>query len=177
MVCSRCVRMLEQELTKHDIPFNSIQLGEINTSKEYTDSQIIKVDRILDDLDFERITSTKSKLIETTKTAIIKLITSQTDWQNFKLSEFLAPISDYKRLTTLFSSVEGITIEKYFILQKIERAKELIIYDELNLSEIAYELGYSSSQHFSNQFKSVIGMTPSQFKKSAFHNRRSLSDI
>ena len=84
---------------------------------------------------------------------------------------------DYSQLSKLFSSVEGVTIEKYVIAQKIERVKELLVYDELTLSEIAFRLGYSSSQHLSNQFREVTGMTPTQFKSSHRHERRRLDEV
>lgn len=179
MVCSRCVRLLSQELSKSSIALSRIDLGEIETDIALSDANLKQVDTILLDLGFERITSKNASIIEKIKSELIQFIQNSNDWDDFKLSDFLEKKIgiEYKKLSSLFSSVESLTIEKYFILQKIEKAKELIIYDELSLSEIAYELAYSSGQHFSNQFKSIIGLTPSQFKKSTMNSRKSLDSI
>ncbi|QEK52854.1 helix-turn-helix transcriptional regulator [Pedobacter aquae] len=121
---------------------------------------------LLENLGFEIIDDKKSKLIDAIKTQIIELIHHQKEALHINLSDFLSRQlkHDYSYLSNLFSEKEGITIEKYFITQKIEKVKELLIYDELSLSEIAYQLNYSSVAHLSSQFKKVTGLTPSFFK-------------
>jgi AraC-like DNA-binding protein len=122
-----------------------------------------------------------SKIIEKVKVSIINLVNKMSDDNdiNINFSEYLAEVTglNYHYLSTLFSSLEGTTIEKYFIHLKIEKVKELLVYGELTLSEIAYKLGYSSVQHLSNQFKKVTGLTPSYFKSLKSKNRKPLDNI
>ena len=121
----------------------------------------------------------KEVLIEKIKSIIINLIHNQDNKLSFNLSEILSSElgRDYGALSRLFSEVEGRTIEKFFIAQKIERVKELLVYDELTLSEIAYQLNYSSVAHLSNQFKKVTGLTPSFFKQIKDNKRKSLDEV
>lgn len=118
--------------------------------------------------------------MEQIKTEIINYVHYDRELEgNVNLSDHLAKVlkHDYSYLSSLFSAVEGTTIEKYVILQRIERVKELLVYDELTLSEIAWKMGYSSVQHLSNQFKKVIGMSPTAYKKMQVHNRRALDEV
>ncbi|MBX2956619.1 MAG: helix-turn-helix transcriptional regulator [Cyclobacteriaceae bacterium] len=169
MVCNRCIMAVQQLFHKHNIAVEKIALGEVVTKEDLQAEKIRQLDAELLALGFERIDDRKARLIEGIKNKIIQLI-HHTDRVNLKhnwsdiLSEELH--YDYNYLSNLFSSVEGITLEQYIIRQKIERAKELLFYDELNLSQIADRLGYSSVAHLSAQFKKVTGLTPSELKKS-----------
>ena len=118
-------------------------------------------------------------LIEKIKNIIIQQVHHTQDEQHYNLSNILSKSlhKDYSYLSSLFSEVEGITIEKYLINQKIEKVKELIIYDELSLSEIAYKLSYSSVAHLSNQFKKITGLTPSHFKQVGRNKRKPLDKV
>lgn len=169
MVCNRCVMVVSQELEKLDLHPEKIILGEVvlkedNLSKE----KLEQFDAALKTKGFERIDDRKSRLIESIKNSVIHHIHHQArfdrklNWSTI-LSEELH--LEYNYLSSLFSSVEGITLEQYIIHQKIEKAKELLFYDELNLTQIADQLGYSSVAHLSAQFKKVTGMTPSELKQ------------
>lgn len=133
----------------------------------------------LQDAGFSLINDRKSQLIEQMKSLVVQKIHHSDEELDIKWPDFISDKLnlDYKYLSSLFSSVESITFEQYIINQKIERVKELIVYDELTLSEIAFQLHYSSVAYLSNQFKKVTGMTPTQFKKSVDKNRKSLDEI
>lgn len=166
MVCNRCIMVIKNELQKFGITPLDISLGEIETQQDIPKDTLNELDISLKSLGFEIIDDRKSRLIEKIKNELINLVRYSSEQPKVNLSAFLAEKlhHDYNYLSTLFSEVEGNTIEKYFISQKIERAKELLMYDELSLSEIAFELGYSSVGYLSNQFKKVTGLTPSHFK-------------
>jgi AraC-like DNA-binding protein len=170
MVCNRCIAAVEDLFKKHGIAAEKVALGQVilkedNLSKE----QLDKLDAELLKLGFERIDDRKARLIEAMKNKVIQMI-HHSDKVDLKfnwstvLSEELN--YEYSYLSNLFSSVEGVTLEQYIIRQRIEKAKELLFYDELNLSQIANRLGYSSVAHLSAQFKKVTGFTPSEMKKS-----------
>ncbi|MBB6130335.1 helix-turn-helix domain-containing protein [Mucilaginibacter lappiensis] len=170
---------VQTELEKARLEPLSIELGEVTLKENPEAQQLQELEKSLTALGFELIDNQKSRLIEQIKTEIIKLV-HYTDTTNpLKLSVLLADRlnHDYSYLSNLFSSVEGTTIEKYHIAQKIERVKELLIYNELSLSEISYQLGYSSVAHLSAQFKQVTGMTPSQFKGLQKHARKNIDDV
>jgi len=170
MVCNRCVLAVQQVLEKEGLHPVKVVLGEVTLKEDSISEEKFKqLDSHLHALGFERIDDRKARLIEGMKSKIIQLIhhTDRVDrkhnWSAILSDEFHY---EYNYLSSLFSSVEGITLEQYIIRQKIERAKELLFYDELNLSEIANKLGYSSVAHLSAQFKKVTGLTPSELKKS-----------
>lgn len=167
MVCNRCILVVKQELQKMDIEVCKVSLGEVETATELIQAQISELAGKLDSLGFELLDDNKKRLIEKMKNIIINQIHHSDDETHQNFSEILSASlhKDYSYLSKLFSEVEGITIEKFIINHKIERIKELIIYDEQSLSEIAYKLNYSSVAHLSNQFKKVTGLTPSHFKK------------
>jgi AraC-like DNA-binding protein len=167
MVCDRCIRVVKEELGKLGYQVEDVKLGEAKISSERR-IDIDEINKTLEENGFELLGDKQAKLIENIKIALIDLIQNKPEMiEKISLSKFLSDKfnSSYQHISTLFSSKEGITIEKYFINQKIEKAKELLIYNELTLSEISYKLGYSSVQHLSNQFKKVTGLTPSDFKK------------
>ncbi|MBD3671752.1 MAG: AraC family transcriptional regulator [Gammaproteobacteria bacterium] len=168
MVCDRCSLVIENVLKELGLAYDSIQLGEVDFGElELDDEQIEQLSDRIELLGFEIIGDRKSRLIEQIKNAIISLVHSDEGDKRVKLSLYLPEQlhHDYSYLSHLFSSVEGVTIEQYYINQKIERAKELLVYDELSLSEIAWKLGYSSVSHLSGQFKKVTGLTPTHFRK------------
>ncbi len=178
MVCNRCIKVVKEEFEKLGLTIMDIQLGEVKVKGSLNQFQIEKIKTVLEENGFELIEDRKAKIIEEIKLIILGLVRS--DDIELSLEENYSDLivekvgMDYHYLSNLFSSVENITIEHYIILQKIERAKELLRYGELTLSEIAYKLGYSSVQHLSNQFKKVTGMTASQFKNITDNIRKPL---
>jgi len=165
MVCDRCRMSVAQLLDKMQTPYRRVDLGEVDLVNEPTDQFLESFKEQIHALGFELIEDRNSRVISKIKSAVIDLVRGSKN-NKYKLSTYLSDLlrKDYNSLSTLFSSVEGITIEHFLILQKIEYVKELLAYDELSLSEIANKLHYSSVQHLSNQFKKITGLTPSQFK-------------
>ena len=178
MVCHRCILAVEQELKKLGIEAK-VGLGEIDTNKDIPKEKLDQFDRSISALGFELLDNSKKQLIEKIKNVIIQHVHHSEEDRKLKFSEIISKAlqKDYSYLSGLFSEVEGITIEKYIINQKIEKVKELLIYDQLSLSEIAFRLGYSSVAHLSGQFKKVTGMTPSQFKKMGENRRRPIDQV
>jgi AraC-like DNA-binding protein len=166
MVCHRCIIVVQQELDKLGIKPASVRLGEVDLVENPTPELLANIRTALSAVGFELIDDRKSRLIERIKSTIIDVVHHQKKLKT-NLSDYLAEEigKDYSHLSSLFSEVEGTTIEQYAIHQRIERVKELLVYNELTLSQIAYEMGYSSVAHLSNQFKKVTGLTPSHFKK------------
>lgn len=166
MVCNRCINAVKSLLEEMNISYSSVQLGEAVIQKELSQKQIAVLKEKLTKLGFELLDDTKRKLIEKIKTVIIEQVHYGKGDDRYSLSQVLSSSlhKDYSYLSNLFSAVEGTTIEKYLINQKIEKAKELLVYNELSLSEIAFQLGYSSVAHLSSQFKKVTGLTPTHFK-------------
>ena len=179
MVCNRCKMVVKSELEKVGLHPLQIELGEVEILEN--DITLIKHQLLknFQDVGFDIIDDVKSKTIEKIKNLIIDLVQNKNNQINIKLSEYLIQHlnQDYSVLSNLFSAVEGVTIEKYLILQKIEKIKELLVYDELTLSEIAFRLNYSTVSYLSNQFKKVTGLTPSNFKKLRTVVRKSLEDL
>lgn len=167
MVCGRCEMAVKTELEKMQIPILSIQLGEVEISINLKESEKQALSKKLMILGFEFLDDKVSKIIQRIKNLIIDLVHYQNQRLKINLSSYLSENlkQDYSTLSNLFSETEGSTIEQYFIAQKIEKAKELLLYNELTLGEIAILLNYSSVAHLSNQFKKVTGFTPSHFKK------------
>ena len=180
MVCPRCIKVVKEELEKLGYPATIERLGvaEIEHTDETPD--IGTISKMLEEQGFELLVEKQSKTIESIKNLLIDLIyKKKLENINTNLSTYISQTCelDYTHLSNLFSSVEGITIEKYFILQKIERVKELLIYDELTLSQIADQLGYSSVQYLSNQFNDITGMRPTQFKSLRGRSRLPIDKI
>jgi len=181
MVCNRCIKVVREELEKLDYTIKKIELGEVVLTSDKKKFQLDKIKKSLEENGFEVIDSRNANIIERVKILIIKLIhhNSTENQSDINLHDEIineAGLS-YQYVSSLFSSMEGITIEKFIIHQKIEKVKELIVYDELILSEIAYRLGYSSVQHLSNQFKRITGLSPSYFKKLKSKKRKPLDRI
>lgn len=168
MVCLRCIRSVNRMLLEMGLTVQHIRLGEVELADPPTATELDSLRRALENEGFELLDDRNQRLVMEIKNLIINEIHhdvgKKPEAMNF--SDFLARETghEYSQLSKLFSSVESLTIEKYIIAQKIERVKELLVYDELTLSEIAWKTGYSSSQHLSTQFRQVTGLTPTQFK-------------
>lgn len=179
MVCSRCKMVVKYELENLGLTPISVELGEVEIKE--TDIELIKVDLLkrLHLLGFDLIDDKKSKIIERIKTLIVDLVHYKNNEIHSNLSDYLSQHirQDYSTLSNLFSEVESTTIEKYFINLKIEKVKELLIYNELTLSEIAFQLNYSSAAYLSNQFKKVTGFSPSYFKQLKVKKRKQIEDL
>ncbi len=169
MVCPRCIRAVGQVLQDAGLEAQTIHLGEVVLKNPATPAQMTFLRQALTREGFELLDDENSRLVEQIKTLIISEIHHGADKKtaSMNFSDFLSAQTGhhYSQLSKLFSAVEGATIEKYIIAQKIERVKELLVYGELSLGEIAWETGYSSSQHLSRQFHQITGITPSQFKQ------------
>ena len=179
MVCRRCVLTVENIFNELHIPFRQVELGEVKLERPLTKPETEDLGRSLNKVGFELIESRVNKIIADIKQAVLEYISLGMDSQEIKLSSFITNrISyDYSYLSDLFSSVEGKTIEQFFILQRIEKVKELLVYDQLSLTEISYQTGFSSVHHLSSQFKKVTGLTPSHFRKIGVEKRRSLDQL
>jgi AraC family transcriptional regulator len=179
MVCHRCIMAVENELKKLEIPYANIELGVVDLASRLTDQKKTEFSQNIGALGFELIEDKTARIISEIKNTIIEFVRSESDNRRLKFSVYLAEKlnKDYNYLSNLFSSVEGTTIEQYLINQKIERVKELLVYDELSLGEIAHQLAYSSVQHLSNQFKKVTGLTPSHFKQLGENKRKPLDKV
>jgi AraC-like DNA-binding protein len=180
MVCNRCITAVKDELENLGYTLRSIELGEVVINDEVDNNDTERISEALAKNGFELISDSKSWIINRIKTLIIEYIhydKEKPDYVNF--SAFLSSElnHDYSYLSHLFSEVEGKTIEKYLILQRIEKAKELLVYNELTLNEISYKLGYSSVAHLSRQFKSITGLTPSHYKKVREEKRKPLDKV
>ncbi len=179
MVCSRCRMIVTSEIEKSGFHPLSVQLGMAEIEEQLNDIQKGELNTRLMEFGFEIIDDRKSRLIEKIKNEIVQLVQEGDGRMKLNLSHHLSGAlhHDYSFLSSLFSETEGITIEKYFIQQKIEKVKELLMYDELSLSEIAVKLGYSSVAHLSGQFRKVTGLTPTFYKNMRDKNRRQIEDI
>jgi len=167
MVCARCVAAVEQIVKDTGLALRNIELGEVELEAAPTPAQQEQLRQGLEAVGFELVDDRDAATIARIKAAIVKLVHhSDEAAPKVKLSELLSNAlhREYSSLSSLFTQVEGITIEQFFLLQRLERVKELIRYDELTMSEIAFRTGFSSVAHLSAQFKKLTGMTPSAFK-------------
>lgn len=179
MVCLRCKMVVKEELTKLGLHFVAVELGEAEVLEKISAPQHDQLKAALLKSGLELMDDKKSVLIQQIKTAIIELVHYSKEPLTINFSEYLSQKlnHDYTYLANLFSEVQGTTIEKFLITHKIERVKELLIYDELNLTEIAYLMHYSSVSHLSTQFKKVTGLTPTHFKQLKNKRRSLLEDV
>ena len=181
MVCHRCVLAVEEIFRRSGIAFDQVLFGEVYLKEAVTQKQHKALGEELSRIGFELIDDRLTGVVEKIKKLVIKKARNEVDEKEgmLKLSNYLAQKlhHEYTYLSSLFSSVEGRTIENYFIEQRIEKAKELFVYGQKNLSQIAFELEYSSVAHLSNQFKKITGLTPSFFKQVGASRRKSLDDI
>ncbi|MFH0757547.1 MAG: AraC family transcriptional regulator [Bacteroidota bacterium] len=171
--------VVKAELEKLGVRYIDVKIGEVNTIEDVSKEQLQKLDVALKKSGLELMDDKKSILVEKIKSAVIELVHYTDEQIKTNLSDYLSEKLnyDYTYLANLYSEVKGSTIEKLYLTHKIEKVKELIVYDELNLSEIAYQLHYSSVAHLSNQFKKITGLSPSHFKKLKNKRRRTLEDV
>lgn len=174
MVCIRCKMVVKAELDKLNIIHKDLVLGEVDLLNSISQEQLEVLDVGLKAYGLELITDNRAKIIEKIKNTIIELIHYSDEEVKVNFSAYLSEKLnyDYTYLSNLFSEVHGTTIEHFIIHQKIERVKELLVYNEINLSEIAWKLHYSSVQHLSTQFKQVTGLTPTFFKNLSIQRRK-----
>lgn len=179
MVCNRCITAVKDTFTKAGYIPDSVKLGKVETKQDVDSQSMTVISRELEKQGFEIIDDSRSRIIEKIKNLIIEHVHYNSENEKFNLSTVIESSlnKEYNYLSNLFSSVEGVTIEKYFIHQKIEKVKELLVYNELTLSEIAFKLGYSSVAHLSGQFKKVTGLTPSHFRQIGIDKRQPLDKV
>ena len=179
MVCIRCKLVVKQELAKLGLHYTTVELGEVEVMENILPDQHAQIKTSLLKFGLELMDDKRSVLVQRIKTAIIELVHYSEEPLRVNLSEYLSQklSHDYTYLANLFSEVQGITIEKFVIAHKIERVKELLVYNEHNLTEIAFLMHYSSVAHLSTQFKKVTGLTPSHFKKLKEKRRSMLEDM
>lgn len=179
MVCIRCKMIVKDELSKLGLHYIRVELGEVEIMENITEEQQNKMKIALLKWGLELMDNKKSMLIEKIKSAVIESIHYSEEQLQINFSKYLSEKLnyDYTYLSNLFSEVEGTTIEHFIIAHKIERVKELLVYNELNLTEIAWKLHYSSVAHLSNQFKKVTGLTASHFKQLRQKRRKTLDNL
>lgn len=180
MVCLRCKMTVESELKRLGFHPLSIELGEVVFKQNLSSEEIEIIENALNKYGFEVITDKRSQIIEQIKTAAIEYIyQNDAAEQRLNFSDYLEKklLKDYTYLSNLFTEMIGTTIEKYLINLRIERVKELLVYDELTLSEIAFQVGYSNVAYLSNQFKKTTGLTPTYFKTIKDNKRQSIEKV
>lgn len=180
MVCGRCKAAVSAELDKAGLDYSTVELGEIELTEPVDTDRLSTFRSAVEPLGFEVIEDKAARQVSQIKKEVIGWVRSE--FKGRKKLKFSAHLSDvmhkdYASLSSLFSSVESSTIEQYLINQKIEYVKELLVYDEYSLAEIADKLGYSSVQHLSNQFKKITGLTPGHFKKIGASKRRPIDEV
>lgn len=179
MVSSRCKMVVRQELQKLGLHYANVDLGTVEILENITDLQREQLHKNLKVFGLELLDDKRKIIIEKIKSVIIEMIHYSEEMPKVNYSDYISEKLgyDYTYLANTFSEVKGITIQQYIILHKIERVKELLLYDEVNLTEISYMLHYSSVSHLSNQFKKVTGLTPSFFKKLKEKRKGNLEDL
>lgn len=180
MVCERCIKAVKEILHHQKAEIEDIKLGEAHLKKPVNEKQLFAIEKALKEEGFELIDDKRSRIVSQIKSTLIELI-HYGDLEELQqnISDYLVKRmhKDYHYLSNLFSDSENLTIEQFVIFQKIEKVKELLVYDELSLSEISFKMGYSSVAHLSAQFKKITGFTPTYFKKLKDHKRQSLDKI
>lgn len=179
MVSIRCKMMVKSELEKLGLLYGIVELGDVEVIGSITAEQRIKLKTALQKSGLELMDDQRAMLIEKIKNVIVEMVHYSDEVPKTNFSDYLSEKLhyDYTYLSNIFSEVTGTTIEKFIIAHKIERVKELLLYDELNLSEISYKLNYSSVAHLSNQFKKVTGLTPTFFKHLKRKRRNTLDNV
>lgn len=179
MVCNRCIMVVQQVFESLNYRPVRISLGNVETKEPIPENDLEKLRKSLESYGFGLIDDSKSRIIEKIKNVVIQSVHHNNEDVKINYSSYIESHlnRDYAYLSSLFSEVEGTTIEKYIIHQKIERVKELLVYNELTLSEIAYQMGYSNVAYLSNQFKKVTGLTPSHFKQVKENKRKPLDEV
>ncbi|HLW31466.1 MAG TPA: AraC family transcriptional regulator [Aequorivita sp.] len=179
MVSLRCKMIVKQELEKLDLHYLNVDLGTIEIKENITDSQTEQLRKNLKVYGLELLDDRRNIIIEKVKAVIIEMVHYSDELPHMNYSDYISEKLgyDYTYLANTFSEVKGTTIQQYIIINKIERVKELLMYGELNLTEISYKLHYSSVAHLSNQFKKVTGLTPTHFKNMKKKRLRNIEDL
>ncbi len=179
MVCQRCILIVGNILASLDITNTAVTLGKISFSEELDAIRHKQLSERLYSIGLEIIESRVNQLVEGIKQCVRDYLVLSQDDQQYKLSSYVSNklTYDFGYLSDIFSKMEGITVERYFMLQRLEKVKELLDYDQLSLSEIAFEVGFSSVHHLSTQFKKITGTTPTQYKQLAIKERKCLDLI
>lgn len=179
MVSLRCKMMVKEELKKLGLQAVSVELGMVETTTDITPAQREQLKENLEMSGLELLDDKKSILIEKIKNVFVEMIHFAAERPKMNYSDYISQTLgyDYTYLANLFSEVKGITIQQFIILHKIEKVKELLLYDELNLTEISYRLHYSSVAHLSNQFKKVTGLAPTFYKQLKEKRKVNLEDV
>ena len=179
MVCIRCKMVVKSELEKLGLHYTTVELGEAETIENISTEQMDRLNINLKKAGLELMDDKKSILVEKIKMIIVELVHYTDEQIKINLSDHLSQKLNYNYtyLANLFSEVKGTTIEKFYLAHKIEKVKELLVYNELNLTEIAYKMHYSSVAHLSNQFKKMTGLTPSHFKNLKQKRYSALGDV
>jgi AraC-like DNA-binding protein len=179
MVSIRCKMIVKAALDEQELPYKLVELGEVILQNDITEMQYEILKKALQVYGLELIDDKKAILIERIKSVIVEMIHYADELPKMKKSDYISSKlnHDYTYLSNLFSEATGSTIEKYIILHKVERAKELLVYGELSLTEISYKLNYSSVAHLSNQFKKITGLTPTHFKQIGVQRRINLENV
>jgi AraC-like DNA-binding protein len=179
MVCIRCKLVVKDELTKMGLHYTSVELGEAEIVENLSPDQLVQIKLALLRSGLELMDDKKSVLIQKIKNVIIEQVHYSEEPLTMNFSQFLSEKLDhnYTYLANLFTEVQGTTIEQFIIAHKVERVKELLVYNELTLTEIAYKMHYSSVAHLSTQFKKVTGLTPTFFKNLKDKRRSMLEDV
>jgi YesN/AraC family two-component response regulator len=179
MVCIRCQMVVKAELEKLGLHYRNVNIGEADILEELNQEQLELLDKSLRKSGLQLIDNKRSILVEKIKSVIIELVHYSEEQIKVNLSNYLSEKlnHDYTYLANLFSEVKGTTIEKFYLNHKIEKVKELIVYDQLNLTEIAFKMHYSSAAHLSNQFKKITGLSPSHFKNLKNLRRGTLENV
>jgi len=174
-----CIRIVKDELNKLGLSYKSVTLGRVEVKNTIPEDKLHLVGAALKDAGFEIIIDSKISIVDKIKAAIHQLVYFTDDIQRENFSDYISKRvnKDYTYLSNLFSNIEGITVEKYIIDQKIHRIKDLMVYEQLSLNEIAYKLKYSSVAHLSNQFKKVTGLTPSSYRELIFASEKKSGQI
>lgn len=179
MVCNRCVMVVKSELEKFGLHTFTVELGEAEILETLDKEKEEELNERFLTLGFEIIDDKKKRVVEKVKNLIVELVHFKDNHFKTNLSDYIVAAigQDYSYISNLFSLQEITTIEQYYILQKTERVKELLVYDELSLNEIAFQLNYSSASHLSKQFKKVTGLTPTSFKNLKEIKRQALENL
>ena len=179
MVSTRCKMMVKDVLRNQGLHFVVVDLGEVDIMENLNTEELQRLKKALVDSGLELMDDKKAVLIEKIKNLIIEMVHYDEELPNVNYSDYISEKlqHDYTYLSNIFSEVKGITIQQFIIVHKVERIKELIIYDELNITEIAWKMNYSSVAHLSNQFKKVTGLSPSHFKQLKDKKRNPIDEI
>ena len=179
MVSLRCKMMVKSELDKLGLTYTVVELGEVHIVGTISKEKSDELELALNEIGLELLDNKKTQLVEKIKNVVIEMVHYADELPRTNFSDYLTEKlnMDYTTMSNIFSQTKGITIEHFIVIHKIEKVKELLIYDELSIKEIAFKMNYSGSSHLSNQFKKVTGLTPTFFKSMKTFRRKGLEDL